>query len=251
MPKNLLFLSDKLPKHNYDKQFKSNNNNIEENKNYRSFNKVNNNTINNKDVVEMKDFNKGIHIKKPLKLAPLSNIPEEKMTKNNLNIIDDKKDTIKNNINSSHSMDNLGEKTNNNNSNNILVSKSNNIGNNNKIVLKKDEMYYVDMLSKQKNDLRKIMLKNNNIRRIYYLNSNSQINASPIKDINKIFLANINNKSVPKKINSNKILKNQYYIQSPPYLKGVEKYHENLHKLDFDYRNNYNNSNNLLYKEGP
>ena len=77
-------------------------------------------------------------------------------------------------------MDNLGEKTNNNNSNNILVSKSNNIGNNNKIVLKKDEMYYVDMLSKQKNDLRKIMLKNNNIRRINYLNSNSQINASPI-----------------------------------------------------------------------
>ena len=180
MPKNLLFLSDKLSKPNYDKQFKSNNNNIEENKNYRSFNKVNNNTINNKDVVEMKDFSKGIHIKKPLKLAPLSNIPEEKITKNNLNIIDDKKDTIKNNINSSHSMDNLGEKTNNNNSNNILVSKSNNIGNNNKIVLKKDEMYYVDMLSKQKNDLRKIMLKNNNIRRINYLNSNSQINASPI-----------------------------------------------------------------------
>ena len=252
MPKNLLFLSDKLPKPNYDKQFKNNNNTIDDNKNYRSFNKVNNNKINNKDEVEIKDFNKGIHIKKPLKLAPLPNIPEEKMTKNNLNINDDnKKDTIQNNINNSHSMDNIGEKTNNNNSNSILVSKSNNNVNNNKIVLKKDEIYYVDILSRQKNDLRKIMLKNSNIRRIGYLNNNSQINASPIKDINKIFLANINNKSAPKKINSNKLLKNQYYIQSPPYLKGVEKFHENIRKLDFDFRNNYNNNNNLLYKEGP
>ena len=254
MPKNLLFLSDKLPKPNYDKQFKNNSNTIDENKNYRSFNKGNNNKINNKDEVEIKDFNKGIHIKKPLKLAPLPNIPEEKMTKNNLNNIneDNKKDTIKNTINNSHSMENIGEKiNNNNNSNSILVSKSNNNVNNNKIVLKKDEMYYIDMLSKQKNDLRKMMLKNSNIRRIGYLNGNSQINSSPIKDINKIFLANIN-KSAPKKINSNKLLKNQYYIQSPPYLKGVERYHENIRKLDYDYRNNYNNNNNnLLYKEGP
>ena len=41
-------------------------------------NKVNNNKVNNKDEIEIKDFNKGIHIKKPLKLAPLPNIPEEK-----------------------------------------------------------------------------------------------------------------------------------------------------------------------------
>ena len=68
MPKNLLFLSDKLPKPNYDKKFKNNNTNInqnntaldEENKNYRSFNKnkirhlnsnniLNNININNKE----------------------------------------------------------------------------------------------------------------------------------------------------------------------------------------------------------
>ena len=260
MPKNLLFLSDKLPKPNYDKQFKNNNNGIDENKNYRSFNKVNNNKVNDKDEIEIKDFNKGIHIKKPLKLAPLPNIPEEKITKNNININkeDNKQDIIKNNINNSHSMDKIGEKINDNNSNNILVSKSNNNVsksnnnvNNNKIILKKDEIYYVDILSKQKNDLRKIMMKNSNIRRIGYLNSNSQINASPIKDINQIFLANINNKSAPKKLNNNKIIKNKYYIQSPPYLKGVEKYHENMRKLDYDYRNNYNNNINLLYKEGP
>ena len=257
MPKNLLFLSDKLPKPNYDKQFKSSKNVIDENKNYRSFNKVNNNKVNTKDEIEIKDFNKGIHIKKPLKLSPLPNIPEEKITKNII-IRENNKQDIKNNINNSHSINSISCIINdkNNNINNILVSKSNNIinsSNNNKMVLKKDEIF-ADILAKQKNDLRKMMIKNSNNRRLGYVNSNSQLNSSPIKDLNKIFLNNINNKSVPKKINNNIILKNKYYIQSPPILniKGIDKYHENIRKLDYDYRNNYNNNNiNLLYKEGP
>ena len=255
MPKNLLFLSDKLPKPNYDKQFKSSKNVIDENKNYRSFNKVNNNKVNTKDEIEIKDFNKGIHIKKPLKLSPLPNIPEEKMTKN-IVIREINKQDIKNNINNSHSINNISCIINdkNNNANNILVSKSNNIINssNNKMILKKDEIF-ADILAKQKNDLRKMMIKNSNSRRLGYVNSNSQLNSSPIKDLNKIFLNNINNKSVPKKINNNIILKNKYYIQSPPILsiKGIDKYHKNVRKLDYDYRNNYNNNINLLYKEGP
>jgi hypothetical protein len=257
MTKNLLFLSDKLPKPNYDKQFKNTKNGIDENKNYRSFSKVNNNKVNDKDEIEEKDFNKGIHIKKPSKLAPLQNVPEDKVIKNLINNENNKQEGLKNNINNSHSMNELnkvGDKLNNNIVNNIIVSKSNNsLNNNNKIILKKDEMYYVDILSKQKNDLRKMMLKNSNIsRRIGYLNGNNQMNSSPIKDLNKIFMVNINNKSAPKKINSNKILKNKYYIQSPSYLNNVEKYHENLHKLDYDYKNNYNNNNvNPFYKEGP
>ena len=255
MPKNLLFLSDKLPKPNYDKQFKSSKNVIDENKNYRSFNKVNNNKVNTKDEIEIKDFNKGIHIKKPLKLSPLPNIPEEKITKN-IVIRENNKQDIKNNINNSHSINSISCIINdkNNNINNILVSKSNNIINssNNKMVLKKDEIF-ADILAKQKNDLRKMMIKNSNSRRLGYVNSNSQLNSSPIKDLNKIFLNNINNKSVPKKINNNIILKNKYYIQSPPILniKGIDKYQENIRKLDYDYRNNYNNNINLLYKEGP
>ena len=256
MPKNLLFLSDKLPKPNYDKQFKSTNNGIEDsnNKNYRSYNKINNNNNEvNKNNVENKDFNNGIHMKKPVKLVPLTHIPEEKEKEkektnnnngNNLNI--NSKENSKVNLIQINPVTNiLGPKSISSN-----VSSSNVIGNN-KIILKKDNVYVLDVLSKQKNDLRKLMLKNSNIRRIGYLNSNSQINASPIKDINQIFLANINNKSAPKKINNNKIIKNKYYIQSPPYLKGVEKYHENIRKLDYDYRNNYNNNINLLYKEGP
>ena len=278
MPKNLLFLSDKLPKPNYDKQFKSSNSNginTEESHNYRSFNRNKNIDTNIspniKDQVENKDFSKGIHIKKPNKLSPLPNIPEEKRLLKLNNIIENnKQEIIKAGLNNSHSTNNINniniknqERNNslnshNHNSSNILVNKSlgNNNSNpsNNKIKLKKDEIFYIDFLSKQKNDLKKMMLKNNNLNRKIGYHNNSQINASPIKDLNKMFLLNINNKSAPKKIN-NRILKNKYYIQSPPYIKGIERYHENINKLGYDYRNNYNNINNnnirLIYKEGP
>ena len=277
MPKNLLFLSDKLPKPNYDKQFKSSNNNVinvEESHNYRSFNRGKNNENQNnniKDQIENKDFNKGIHIKKQIKLSPLPNIPEEKrMLKLNSNLIENnKQEILRVGLSNSHSTNNINNTNirsqernnslnNNNNQSNIIVNKSSGNNNsilNNKIKLKKDEMYYLDFLSKQKNDLKKLMLKNNNIninRKIGYHN-NSQINSSPIKDLNKMFILNMNNKSAPKKVN-NRILKNKYYIQSPPYMKGIERYHENINKLGYDYRNNYNNNNNnirLIYKEGP
>ena len=284
MPKNLLFLSDKLPKPNYDKQFKSSNSNginAEESHNYRSFNRGKNNDASNspniKDQLESKDFNKGIHIKKPNKLSPLPNIPEEKRLIKLNNIIENnKQDIIRAGLNNSHSTNNINSNNNNinnmnlknqernnslnNNQSNILVNKS--LGNNsnrgdalnNKIKLKKDEIFYIDFLSKQKNDLKKMMLKNNNINRKIVYHNNSQINASPIKDINKMFILNINNKSAPKKLN-NRILKNKYYIQSPPYMKEIERYHENINKLGYDYRNNYNKVNNnnirLIYKEGP
>ena len=49
----------------------------------------------------------------------------------------------------------------------IKVNINKSLGNNsnilnNKIKLKKEEMYYIDYLSKQKNDLKKLMLKNSN-----------------------------------------------------------------------------------------
>ncbi len=273
MPKNLLFLSDKLPKPNYDKQFKSSNTNginTEESHNYRSFNKIKNgeNQNNVKETVENKDFSKGIHIKKQIKLSPLPNIPEEKRLLKLNNIIENnKQEVLRIGLNNSHSTSNINNVNNknlernnssgNHNQSNIIVNKS--LGNNNnilnnKIKLKKDEIFYIDFLSKQKNDLKKMMLKNNNINRKIVYHNNSQINASPIKDINKMFILNINNKSAPKKLN-NRILKNKYYIQSPPYMKGIERYHENINKLGYDYRNNYNNVNNnnirLIYKEGP
>ena len=251
MPKNLLFLSDKLPKPNYDKQFKSTNNAVEDmnNKNYRSYNKINNsNEINKNNSID----NKGIHIKKPVRLMPLNKIPEEKekeKEKERGNSANDKENKKTNIVpqNSNNNNNNIGLGNKNKSSllsgNNILLNKNPipiNNNNNNKIVLKKDEIYYLDVLSKQKNDLRKLMLKNSNIsRRLNYVNNNSQISPSPIKDLNKIFMPNIINKSAPKKINNYKLINNKYYIHSPPYLKNVEKYQKNINKLDYEYGKNY------------
>jgi NIMA (never in mitosis gene a)-related kinase len=142
MPKNLLFLSDKLPKPNYDKQFKSSNNNVinvEESHNYRSFNRGKNNENQNnniKDQIENKDFNKGIHIKKQIKLSPLPNIPEEKrMLKLNSNLIENnKQEILRVGLSNSHSTNNINNTNirsqernnslNNNNQSNIIVNKS-------------------------------------------------------------------------------------------------------------------------------
>jgi hypothetical protein len=244
MPKNLLFLSDKLPKPNYDKQFKTTNNRIDNEtniKNYRSYNKINNEV--NKNIIENKEFKNGILMKKPIKLLPLSNIPEEKEKEKinsgkNLNLLNKENSKI-NMIQNSQNNNNLGVKniSSNFSSNNILLKRN---SNSNKILLKKEEIYYLDVLSKQKNDLRKLMLKNSNInRRLNYVNNNSQINGSSIKDLNKNFMPNINNKSAPKKINDYKLIKNKYYIHGPPYMKNIEKYQKIANKLDYDYGNNY------------
>ena len=244
MPKNLLFLSDKLPKPNYDKQFKITNNRIDNEtniKNYRSYNKINNEV--NKNIIENKEFKNGILMKKPIKLLPLSNIPEEKEKEKinsgkNLNLLNKENSKI-NMIQNSQNNNNLGVKniSSNFSSNNILLKRN---SNSNKILLKKEEIYYLDVLSKQKNDLRKLMLKNSNInRRLNYVNNNSQINGSSIKDLNKNFMPNINNKSAPKKINDYKLIKNKYYIHGPPYMKNIEKYQKIANKLDYDYGNNY------------
>ena len=270
MPKNLLFLSDKLPKPNYDKQFKDTNKNEEENKNYRSFNKLaslNNNlanTSNNNDTSKENKENKSCsnHPKRPVKLIPLNNNLNKNIDLNSIierekeNILMNKENNkqelyiLQNNKNKNNIL-NIKNKSTNNSSHDLIINKKiNNVLlninsiNNNKILLKKE-------------DLRKLMLKNNNInRRLNYINNNSQINVSPIKDLNKIFMPNLNNKSVPKKMNNYKIIKNKYYIHSPPYLKGYEKYGKNINKMNYEYGRNYNydmnnvnvNINNILPK---
>ena len=278
MPKNLLFLSDKLPKPNYDKQFKDTNKGEEENKNYRSFNKmaVINNSLkscgNNTAINEIsKESNSySIHQKRPVKLIPLNNNLNNNININSIierekeNILMNKENSKQDlylalnnkNKNNNNNILSIKNKSTNNSSNNLVMNKNINVlsNNNNKILLKKDDLYYINVLSKQKEDLRKLMLKNSNLnRRLNYLNNNSQINVSPIKDLNKIFMPNINNKSAPKKINNYKLIKNKYYIHSPPYLKGYEKYQKSPNKMNYDYGKNYNlnlnninNLNNLL-----
>ena len=260
MPKNLLFLSDKLPKPNYDKQFKNTNNSgEEENKNYRSFNKLANINTNNKNnkVLNTNEINKVNNnvlnnIKKPVKLIPLnnkmnnlSNIIEREKEKLLLNKENEKQDILQMNKNKSNIL-HLREK----NPKNILNrNNSNNFSD--KILLKKEELNYIDIISKQREDIRKLMLKKNIInRRLNYINNNSQINVSNINSLNNILMPNLNlvNKSAPKKLNNYRIIKNKYYIHSPPYLKNYDKYQKNINKLNYDYgkghiANNINNVN--------
>ena len=263
MPKNLLFLSDKLPKPNYDRQFKDTNKNDEEKKNYRSFSKVvslNNNLGNTNNTSETNRENNSCstHPKRPLKLVPLKN-----NSNNNLNIdsiIEKEKENIlmnkenskqdlnivQNNNNNKNNALNNKIKNINNSSNNLVVNhnlnnKDNNLLINNKLMLKKDEIYYINVLSKQKEDLRKLLLKNN--KRYNYI-GNNKMNISPIKDLNHMFIPNLNNKSVPKKMGIDyKLLKNKYYIHSPPYLKGYEKYGKNM----YNYNPNNIKINNILH----
>ena len=277
MPKNLLFLSDKLPKPNYDKQFKDTNKGEEENKNYRSFNKMAliNNSLkssgNNTAINEISKENNsyGTHQKRPVKLIPLNNNLNNNININSIierekeNILMNKENSkqdlylaLNNKNKNNNNILSVKNKSTNNSSNNLVINKNINVlpNSNNKISLKKEDLYYINVLSKQKEDLRKLMLKNSNLnRRINYLNNNSQINVSPIKDLNKIFMPNINNKSAPKKINNYKLIKNKYYIHGPPYLRGYEKYQKSPNKMNYDYGKNYNlnlnninNLNNLL-----
>ena len=273
MPKNLLFLSDKLPKPNYDKKFKINNNNNnntnnvndEENKNYRSFNKngiVNNHLININNENGKEKINYPIYSKKPSKLIPLIN---KRNNSNISNIIERERENVlmnkenekqninilQNNKNKSYIL-HLKEKNLNNKSNNLVINRNINHNLSDEMLLKKD-LNYIDIISKQKNDIRKLLLKKNSLinRRLNYLNNNnSQINSSALNNLNSVLIPNynnINNKSAPKKINNYKMIKNKYYIYSPPYMKNYENLQKNPNKLNYDYVRNYKvNNPNLI-----
>ena len=246
MPKNLLFLSDKLPKPNYDKKFKNINNTNksfnEENKNYRSFNKMGNLVNNINDYMHKnKNINLNINennislnnsIKSGIKLKPINNLENYKQdllsNRNNSYILN-----IKNKILNSSS----------NNNNNLIINKSiNNI--------KKDEMYYKNIISRQKNDIRNLILKNNSIiKKINSIhNSNNKLDLSSIKDVSQILMPNINSKSKPMKKKSYKLIKNKYQLYNLPYYKGYQNLQKNSNNLNYDYGLLYKSNNNSSNK---
>ena len=245
MPKNLLFLSDKLPKPNYDKKFKNINNTNksfnEENKNYRSFNKMGNLVNNINDYMHKnKNINLNINennislnnsIKFGIKLKPINNLENYKQdllsNRNNSYILN-----IKNKILNSSS-----------NNNNLIINKSiNNI--------KKDEMYYKNIISRQKNDIRNLILKNNSIiKKINSIhNSNNKLDLSSIKDVSQILMPNINSKSIPMKKKSYKLIKNKYQLYNLPYYKGYQNIQKNSNNLNYDYGLLYKSNNNSSNK---
>ena len=253
MPKNLLFLSDKLPKPNYDKHLKNNNEGNEINvQSYRSYQneqkeneeipKINYNSIPNPG------YNKDINNSSS---SSANKILEEKNNSSNNRkvglILNNNKIVIMppiKNLNQHHR---------------YLINPNLPSLGNDKLYLNKNkknlqkELVSLDIIAKQKNELSKLMLNNNSLnRKLNYLNNNGYLNPGQMKDIYKIYP--YINRSLPQKgMNSNKV--RQKYL-NPNYYRNERYYGSNSQKkIDYDY-NIINkliikNNINVVKKEGP
>ena len=253
MPKNLLFLSDKLPKPNYDKHLKNNNEGGEINvQSYRSYQneqkeneeipKINYNSIPNPG------YNKDINNSSS---SSANKILEEKNNSSNNRkvglILNNNKIVIMppiKNLNQHHR---------------YLINPNLPSLGNDKLYLNKNkknlqkELVSLDIIAKQKNELSKLMLNNNSLnRKLNYLNNNGYLNPGQMKDIYKIYP--YINRSLPQKgMNSNKV--RQKYL-NPNYYRNERYYGSNSQKkIDYDYniKNKLiiKNNINVVKKEGP
>ena len=280
MPKNIIFLSDKLPKPNYEKTVKTNEKAELSPKNYRNYqnneedriikmNKYNSipnssrnpgfnyndNALSNKVIPEEKTntvINNNNNI-------PNKIITEEKSNANALTI--DKKEGLIQNKNKIIIMPPLIGNNARQNHHIHLPS----IGSSDRLISKnrrnfQKDLVSLDIIAKQKNELSKLMLNNNSLnRKLNYLNNKGYLNPIQMKDIYKIYP--YINRSLPQKgINSNKM--KQKYL-NPSYVLRNERYNGNgsQKKFEYDYNYNYNNLKNnkliiknnikVVEKEGP
>ena len=202
MPKNLLFLSDNLPKPNYEQQLKSTNNPNEDNtnKNLYNFNKDNIIKSNSNNEKEILNKNMKENMNKHLKLVTLSH---KRKDKEKLNIIQNYYLKNKEDYKISPIESNLIRNKN-------LIE--------NKIGLNKIKINH----ELDKNDL---VFQNNKIR-LAIMNRIRLNNDSSTKYLNPIKISNVLSKSAPKKIDNNKLINNKCNIQIP-YLKTINN-HQNL-----------------------
>ena len=280
MPKNIIFLSDKLPKPNYEKTVKNNEKVELSPKNYRNYqnneedriikmNKYNSipnssrnpgfnyndNALSNKVIPEEKTntvINNNNNIQNKI-------ITEEKSNANALTL--DKKEGLIQNKNKIIIMPPLIGNNARQNHHMHLPS----IGSSDRLISKnrrnyQKELVSLDIIAKQKNELSKLMLNNNSLnRKLNYLNNKGYLNPIQMKDIYKIYP--YINRSLPQKgINSNKM--KQKYL-NPSYVLRNERYNGNgsQKKFEYDYNYNYNNLKNnkliiknnikVVEKEGP
>ena len=240
MPKNLLFLSDKLPKPNYDKTIKEE---IEENDegNALSFRENEKKEIN--EVNNIKKYNS---LSSPAKYYEhansLGNIQPGYNFKKlgiilNSNKIGLMPPFMVKNINQNQKQHNLNLP---------------NIGSGDKISINRrkknmqKQLVSLDIISKQKNELSKLMLNNNINRKLHYLNNRGYLNPIQMKDLYKLY-PNLNNRSLPQKPDQNK-LKQKYmnhqnskndYINE---IKKLENEHDyNIKSDKYVIKNIYNN----------
>ena len=245
MPKNLVFLSDKLPKPNYDNKSIKEESEENEEKNFISYRENNKNGI--KDINNIKKYNS------------LSNPVQYYEHANSLG-----------NIQPGYNFKKLGIILNSNKiglmppfliKNMNINKKNNNINlpniNGDKISLNRrkknmqKQLVSFDIISKQKNELSKLMLNNNINRKLNYLNNRGYLNPIQMKDLYKLH-PNLKNRSLPQKVEQNKIkIRNIEQKNKKDFMTDIKKNendYENIIKNNrINIKNIYNND--LLIKD--
>ena len=237
MPKNLVFLADKLPKPNYDNSIKEE---IEENEEQHFISYRENEKRERNDLPNMKKYNS---LSNPVQMYEhvnsLGNIQPGKNFKKLGIILKSNKiglmpPFLLKNVNI-----NIKPKQNNMNLPNIQNNDKVSMNRRKKNMQK--QLVSLDIISKQKNELSKLMLNNNLNRKLNYLNNRGYLNPVQMKDLYKLY-PNINNRSLPQKIEENKL--KQKYMNNQ---KIRREYINDIKKIENDYESN-NKNNRLIIK---
>ena len=230
MPKNLIFLADKLPKPNYEQSIKEETEENNEDINFMSYRESD-----KKDMNEIKNMKKygslsnqeqyHDYINSSGNIQPGNNFKKLGIILNSNKIGLMPPFLIKNNINlKKHHNINLP------NINSDKVSMNRRKKNMQK------QLVSLDIISKQKNELSKLMLNNNINRKLNYLNNRGYLNPAQMKDLYQLY-PNINSRSLPQKIDQNKI--KQRYMN---YQKNKNEYINDIRKSENDYEHNIKNN---------
>ena len=234
MPKNLVFLADKLPKPNYEEPIKEETEENNEDKNFMSFREND-----KKEMNEIRNMKKYSSLSNPGQYHDYINSSGNIQPGNNF-----KKLGIILNSNKIGLMPPFLIK------NNISLKKQHNINlpniNSDKVSINRrkknmqKQLVSLDIISKQKNELSKLMLNNNINRKLNYLNNRGYLNPAQMKDLYKLY-PNINNRSLPQKIDQNKM--RQKYMN---YQKNKNEYLNDIRKMENDYENNIKNNKMII-----
>ena len=225
MPKNLVFLADKLPKPNYDQSIKEE---IEENdeKNYISYREHEIKEIN--DVQNVKKYNS---LSNPMQYYEHSNSLGNIQPGNNFKKLGIILNSNKIGFMPPFLIKNMNLKKHNNiNLPNIVNGDKVSINRRKKNMQK--QLVSLDIISKQKNELSKLMLNNNLHRKLNYLNNRGYLNPVQMKDLYKLY-PNINNRSLPQSIDQNKMKQKYMNLQ-----KNRKEFVNDIKKIENEYEHN-------------
>jgi len=225
MPKNLVFLADKLPKPNYEQSIKEE---IEENdeKHYISYREYERKEMN--DVQNNKEYNS---LSNPAQHYEHSNSLGNIQPGNNFKKLGIILNSNKIGFMPPFLIKNMNLKKHNNiNLPNIINGDKVSINRRKKNMQK--QLVSLDIISKQKNELSKLMLNNNLNRKLNYLNNRGYLNPVQMKDLYKLY-PNINNRSLPQKIDQNKMKQRYMNLQ-----KNRKEIVNDIKKIENDYEHN-------------